>query len=144
MDHGVGKLDCIQKLCKNLEDCEQRIHELEATNSELRAEHEDMEEEAKYLKYVLSYRGDVMKAQLQNEYETKMAALKDELAKSKRSETSRSDVALTKRNRTLEEEVTNILTFMIATSKQIMLNVSIKYICHQTQGQYLKWAVLLL
>ena len=108
MDHGVGKLDCIQKLCKKLEDCEQRIHELEATNSELRAEHEDMEEEAKYLKYVLSYRGDVMKAQLQNEYETKMAAIKEELrlAKSNSFDTSRSDVAgLTKRNRALEEEV---------------------------------------
>ena len=108
MDHGVGKLDCIQKLCKKLEDCEQRIHELEATNSELRAEHEDMEEEAKYLKYVLSYRGDVMKAQLQNEYESKMAAMKEELrlAKSNSSDASRSDVAgLTKRNRALEEEV---------------------------------------
>ena len=108
MDHGVGKLDCIQKLCKKLEDCEQRIHELEATNSELRTEHEDMEEEAKYLKYVLSYRGDVMKAQLQNEYESKMAALKEELklAKSKSSEASRSDVmGLTQRNRALEEEV---------------------------------------
>ena len=113
MDHGVGKLDCIQKLCKKLEDCEQRIHELEATNSELRAEHEDMEQEAKYLKYVLSYRGDVMKAQLQNEYETKMAALKDELAKSKSSQTSRSEVAaLTKRNHTLEEEVTSLLAFL--------------------------------
>jgi predicted RNase H-like nuclease (RuvC/YqgF family) len=113
MDHGVGKLDCIQKLCKKLEDCEQRIHELEATNSELRAEHEDMEQEAKYLKYVLSYRGDVMKAQLQNEYETKMAALKDELAKSKSSQTSRSEVAvLTKRNHTLEEEVNNLLAFL--------------------------------
>ena len=108
MDHGVGKLDCIQKLCKKLEDCEQRIHELEVTNSELRTEHEDMEEEAKYLKYVLSYRGDVMKAQLQNEYESKMAALKEELklAKSKSSEASRSDVmGLTQRNRALEEEV---------------------------------------
>ena len=108
MDHGVGKLDCIQKLCKKLEDCEQRIHELEATNSELRTEHEDMEEEAKYLKYVLSYRGDVMKAQLQNEYESKMATLKEELklAKSKSSEASRSDVmGLTQRNRALEEEV---------------------------------------
>ena len=106
MDHGVGKLDCIQKLCKKLEECEQRIHELEATNSELRAEHEDMEEEAKYLKYVLSYRGDVMKAQMQNEFETKMAAMKDELAKCKKSQTSRSEVAaLTKRNNALEEEV---------------------------------------
>ncbi|XP_028400449.1 golgin subfamily B member 1-like isoform X2 [Dendronephthya gigantea] len=103
MDHGVGKLDCIQKLCKNLEDCEQRIHELEATNSELRAEHADMEEEAKYLKYVLSYRGDVMKAQLKSEYENKMAALRDEL---ENVNSSRSEVqALTKRNRDLEEEV---------------------------------------
>ncbi|CAB4020313.1 Hypothetical predicted protein [Paramuricea clavata] len=103
MDHGVGKLDCIQKLCKKLEDCGQRIHELEATNSELRAGHEDMEEEAKYLKYVLSYRGDILKAQLQNKYETKMAAIKDELAQSK---TSRSEVmALTKRNHDLEVEV---------------------------------------
>jgi predicted RNase H-like nuclease (RuvC/YqgF family) len=108
MDHGVGKLDCIQKLCKKLEECEQRIHELETTNSELRAEHEDMEEEAKYLKYVLSYRGDVMKAQMQNEFDSKMAALKEELAKCKKSQTSRSEVAaLTKRNNSLEEEVTN-------------------------------------
>ena len=117
MDHGVGKLDCIQKLCKKLEDCEQRIHELEATNTELRAEHEDMEEEAKYLKYVLSYRGDVMKAQMQNEFETKMAAMKDELAKCKKSETSRSEVAaLTKRNNALEEEVTNIVVLCILNS----------------------------
>lgn len=106
MDHGVGKLDCIQKLCRKLEDCEQRIHELEGTNSELRAEHEDMEEEAKYLKYVLSYRCDVMKAQMQSEFEKKMAALKDELAKCKSFERSSSDVAaLTARNQSLEDEV---------------------------------------
>ena len=109
MDHGVGKLDCIQKLCKKLEDCEQRVHELEATNAELRAEHEDMEEEAKYLKYVLSYRGDVMRAQLQNEYETKISALKDELEQARDAESSSSEVAVvTKRNQALQEEV-NIL-----------------------------------
>lgn len=103
MDHGVGKLDCIQKLCKKLEDCEQRIHELEATNSELRTEHADLEEEAKYLKYVLSYRGDVMKAQLKSEYENKMAALRDELEEKN---SSRSEVqALTRRNHDLQEEV---------------------------------------
>lgn len=108
MDHGVGKLDCIQKLCKKLEDSEQRIHELEAANSELRTEHEDMEEEAKYLKYVLSYRGDVMKAQLKSEYEKKITALKDEIEESQGRSLKKANneiSSLTKRNQDLEDEV---------------------------------------
>ena len=125
MDHGVGKLDCIQKLCKKLEECEQKIHDLETMNEDLRAEHDDMEEEAKYLKYVLSYRGDVMKAQLQTEFENKMAALKEELRIAKEGSFEKSPGSeqrfeeLSERNHMLEEELQRLHEEM----KSLLLNL---------------------
>ena len=111
MDHAVGKLDCIQKLCKNLEACEQKIHDLETINNNLRAEHDDMEEEAKYLKYVLSYRGDVMKAQLEKQLETRVEAYKEELRVANETNSKKDPHSgptfkeLSERNRVLEDEV---------------------------------------
>ena len=111
MDHEVGKLDCIQKLCKNLEDCEQKIHDLETINNDLRAEHDDMEEEAKYLKYVLSYRGDIMKAQLEKQFETRVEAYKEELRVANEANSKKDPHGgqtfkeLSERNRALEDEV---------------------------------------
>lgn len=111
MDHAVGKLDCIQKLCKKLEDCEQKIQDLETINDDLRAEHDDMEEEAKYLKYVLSYRGDIMKAQLEKQFEIKVEAMKEELRVANETSSGgdpdnrRTFQELSERNRMLEDEV---------------------------------------